>query len=204
MSAYAVEATWRTFPTNSIWNSDVNWTTNAPVNPGDTATFNTSLMTNPTLTNNVTIESITFSSNASAFTIRTGTNTLTLQGTGIVNNSTNVQTIINGPAPTPSPINSTRFGGNATAGTNVSIINEAGADTQFLGMDSTAGRAMIDNRGDESFTSFTTTASGGDATISNNGASSYTVFSAGSHAQNARITNRGDKLVHGFHPGSFG
>ena len=40
--AYAVDATWLNIPTNSIWNANFNWTTNAPVSPGDTATFNTS------------------------------------------------------------------------------------------------------------------------------------------------------------------
>ena len=123
---------------------------------------------------------------------------LRLQGAGIVNNSTNVQTIVNSPrqhqreptatataAPTAvhgSPsLTSTHFLSNATAGVNVAIINEAGTstnqvggDTQFLN-NSTAGSATITNNGATvagapgGFTDFRNTSSAGNATIVNNG-----------------------------------
>ena len=65
----------------------------APVSAGDTATFNTSTQTSLTLSGGVAINSITFNPGANAFTINTDGNALTLQGTGIVNNSGMAQTI---------------------------------------------------------------------------------------------------------------
>ena len=193
--AYAVDATWLDIPVNSNWNTNFNWNTNAPVNPDDTATFTNSTITTPTLSSNVTIESITFASGADAFTILTGTNTLTLQGAGIVNNSTNVQTIINGPIPGPTPSNgsggifSTHFRNGATAA-NVTIINEAGFDTRFFDT-STAGSAMINNSELGSFTEFADTSTAGNATINNSGPDSVALFSNTSSAANATINNSG-------------
>ena len=89
-------ATWLNAPASADWNTGTNWSGGiAPVNPGDTATFNTSTNTSPTLSANVTIDSITFNLGASPFTIQTNGRVLTLVGVGIVNNSGNVQTINN-------------------------------------------------------------------------------------------------------------
>jgi hypothetical protein len=77
----AVDAVWLSEPGSGDWNTGANWSTSpvAPVNPGDTATFNTSTQTSLTLSGNVTVESITFQPGASAFTIDTNFNVLTRQ-----------------------------------------------------------------------------------------------------------------------------
>ena len=95
--ALAVDAVWLPNPGSADWNTGTNWSPpSAPVNPGDTATFNTSMTTSLTLSDIATVESITFNPGASAFTIGTDANTfLTIEGAGIVNNSGQTQTIIN-------------------------------------------------------------------------------------------------------------
>lgn len=84
-----MDGVWLLNPRSGNWNTGTNWSTspNAPVNPGDTATFNTSTLTSLTLSSNATVETITFQPGASAFTISTNGNVLIVQGAGIVNNS---------------------------------------------------------------------------------------------------------------------
>ena len=143
---HAVDAEWLGGSEANNWNSGTNWVDDvAPVASGDTATFNTSTNTTPTLSDNVTIESITFNPGASAFTISTDEQILTLQGAGIVNNSGNVQTINNEEI---EGIGQTIFTNAATAGNSV-IINNLGDETftAFLG-NSNAGSAAINNIGE--------------------------------------------------------
>ena len=88
--ALAVDATWLDAPASADWNLGSNWSGGiAPVNSGDTATFGASTQTSPTLSDNVTIASVTFSRGASAFSIQVGAFpvTLRLQGDGIMNDS---------------------------------------------------------------------------------------------------------------------
>src|ERR1700724_1017156 len=70
-SMLAVDAVWLLNPGSGVWNTGTNWSTSpsAPVNPGDTATFNTSTQTSLTLSSSATVESITFQPGASVFTI---------------------------------------------------------------------------------------------------------------------------------------
>ena len=204
-SALAVDATWLG-NVNSNWNTSVNWSpTNAPVNFPDTATFNTSTNTSPTIsaaTN--TVKSITFSSNASAFTIQVGiaqgTNapvpgSLILQGVGIVNNSTNVQTIN-----TFGANNSTSFTAGATAGN--ATINNSGASFTLFDTGASAGNATINNSGISSFAFFDTGASAGNATINNSGASSFIFFDTGASAGSATIFNSGANSFTSFEGGA--
>ena len=154
---------------SSDWNTGTNWIGgNAPVIPNDTATFNTSTNTSPTLSANVTIDSITFNPGASAFTIQTSGNVLTLQGVGIVNNSGSVQTIINNNFTSDgvSFVGQTVFTNSASAGATVIINSDTGTSTQFFG-NSTAGNATTINSGAGSFTAFTQGASGGNAALIN-------------------------------------
>ena len=100
VAAFGQDATWLG-QINSNWNSGTNWIGGvAPVSPSQSAIFDTSTNTLSTLSADASIQSITFTTNARPFTIQTGTNTLSLQGAGIVNNSTNVQTIVNSPSTT--------------------------------------------------------------------------------------------------------
>ena len=204
-SALAVDATW--LGVSSDWNTAANWSpTNAPVNFPDTATFNTSTNTSPTISANTnTVSSITFSPGANAFTIQVGipaqgTNapvpgSLILQEVGIVNNSTNVQTIEN------RDFSSTLFTQGATVA-NVTITNDDAGGTQFFNT-STAGSATITNDGGAvfgafgGFTEFVDTSTAGSAAITNDGGavfgafSGFTVFVGTSTAGSATITNDG-------------
>ena len=138
----------------------------APVNAGDTATFNTSTHTSPTLSANVTIDSITFNLGASPFTIQTNGRVLTLLGVGIVNNSGNVQTINNNNSTSGGAVGQTIFTNAATADSTVITNSGVGTSTQFVN-NSTAGNATITNSGAGSFTAFTQGASGGNAALIN-------------------------------------
>src|SRR5438552_45133 len=82
--ALAVDSIWNTSPQDSFWNEGINWNTGiTPVNPGDTATFNTSSITSLNLSGNVTIDSMTLNSGADAFTIHTnGPNSFSFVGAG--------------------------------------------------------------------------------------------------------------------------
>ena len=165
-------ATWLNAPASADWNTGSNWLSVppgfAPVNAGDTATFGTSTQTSPTLSANVTIDSITFNLGASPFTIQTNGRVLTLLGVGIVNNSGNVQTINNNNSTSGGAvlIGQTIFTNAATADSTVITNSGVGTSTQFFN-NSTAGNATIINSGAGSFTAFTQGASGGNAALIN-------------------------------------
>jgi outer membrane autotransporter protein len=163
--ALGVDAVWDMNPGSGEWNMGSNWASEiAPVNAGDTATFNTSTMTSLFLTGDVTINSMTFNPGASTFLIDTSGNSFSFVGVGIVNNSGTTQTIINDVGGT------TNFKNTSTAG-NATIQNIAGT-TNFFDH-STAGNATITISGDgtlngSGFTIFQDTSSAGNATIDNN------------------------------------
>jgi hypothetical protein len=206
----AVNAVWLLNPGSGIWNVGTNWSmSSAPVNPGDTATFNTSIQTSLTLSAPATVESITFNPGASAFTINTSGNVLTIQGVGIVNNSGQTQTLINSGAGSFgfTPVGSTEFHNTSSAG-HATITNRGGQAfaggglTEFFNT-SSAGHATITNRGGEALvsggglTQFLNTSSAGHATITNNGGEAHaaggglTQFLNTSGAGHATITNNG-------------
>jgi hypothetical protein len=213
----AVNAVWLLSPGSGIWNVGTNWSmSSAPVNPGDTATFNTSIQTSLTLSAPATVESITFNPGASAFTINTSGNVLTIQGVGIVNNSGQTQTLINSGAGLFgfTPAGSTEFHNTSSAG-HATITNRGGQAfagggvTEFFNT-SSAGHATITNRGGEAlvagggFTQFLNTSSAGHATITNNGGEvgdaggGNTEFFNTSTAGSATITNNGGSTGLGF------
>jgi outer membrane autotransporter protein len=163
--ALALDAVWDMNPGSGEWNMGNNWAGGtAPVNAGDTATFNTSTMTSLFLTGDVTIDSMAFNPGASTFLIDTAGNSFSFVGVGIVNNSGTTQTIINDVGGT------TNFKNTSTAG-NTTIQNIDGT-TNFFNA-STAGNATISISGDgtvngSGFTNFHDTSSAGNATIDNN------------------------------------
>jgi outer membrane autotransporter protein len=183
--ALAVDAVWLSEPGSGDWNTGTNWSTspNAPVNPGDTATFNTSTRTSLTLSGGVTVESITFQPGASAFTVNTTNGIVfTMEGAGIVNNSGKTQAINNSGFPT---LGVTEFLNSSTAG-NATIGNNYYGVTEFSG-NATAGNATIGNGG--GVTEFSGNATAGNATIGNGGNGGSTEFSGNATAGNATITN---------------
>jgi hypothetical protein len=128
----AVDAVWLVNPRTGDWNTGTNWSTSplAPVNPGDTATFNTSTLTSLTLSGAATVESITFNPGASAFTINTNGEDLHISGAGIVNNSGTIQAITNNALPLK--FGTTTFLGTSTAG-NATITNIGGTTSGAFG-----------------------------------------------------------------------
>src|SRR5208282_2088831 len=209
----AVDAVWLLNPDTNNWNSGFNWSTSpsAPVNPGDTATFNTSTVTSLTLSGNVTVESITFRPGASAFTITTNGNVLTIEGAGIVNNSGATQRIndngaIGGEISVTPGL--TEVFNTATAG-NAAIINNGSAFSGGFGgftgffNTSTAGNAAITNNGSAfsggfgGSTGFFNTSTAGNATIITNGGTGgspagRTLFSDSSDGGTARAITNGN------------
>ena len=183
--AFAVDKVWSPSEGNS-WNTSTNWSPVGVPVAADTAIFDGTTQTSPTINAAATINSITFVPGASVFSIQVaplGVG-LTLQGVGIVNNSGQTQTIING------AISFTSFTTGATAGNATTIFNSGGfSSTSFTG--ATAGNATIFNSGAISFTSFTTGATAGNATINNSGEDSFTSFNPGATAGNATIINSG-------------
>jgi autotransporter-associated beta strand protein len=204
--APAVDGIWLPDPGSGDWNTGTNWSTSplAPVNPSDTATFNTSATTSLTLSANVAVESITFNPRASSFTIDTNGHELDLGGAGIVDNSGTTQTILNSqigggtinfnnsatagdatiynyPSPAIRP-NTINFNSTSTAGS--ATIYSAGAIN--FNSTSTAGSATITNT-DGGATNFTNTSTAGSATIINNFGT--TNFTNTSTAGSATIIN---------------
>src|SRR5947208_13454237 len=73
-NSYAGSATWKLNPTDTDWNSAANWTpATIPDGQGDVATFSVSNTTNVSLERSLlAVNSIVFSSGASAFTLTVG------------------------------------------------------------------------------------------------------------------------------------
>src|SRR5206468_728559 len=200
--ALAVDSIWNGLVSGTgDWNTNNNWTpATAPVKAGDTATFNFSslpLQTLLSLSSGVTINSMTFNSGASAFTINTNGNSLSFVGVGIVNRSVNTQTISNDFGGT------TSFLKNSTAA-NATIINSnsgtGGAGMTNFSNGSTAGNATITNGGPfggGGSTTFNNSSNAGNATITNNGGivsldpGGSTTFKDTSKAGNATLIANG-------------
>src|SRR5262249_45709223 len=93
--ALAGSATWNLSPGTEDWNTAANWTpATVPNGASDIATFGKSNKLSVSLSANTEIDSITFDSGAGAYSLGTGdASTLTLSGSGIVNNSGLKQTI---------------------------------------------------------------------------------------------------------------
>ena len=94
-AVYAGSATWSTNPGTGDWNTAANWSPRTvPNGPADTATFPNSNTANPVIHSSVELDALVFAdSTLTAYTIVAGeasgqdVASLTLSGTGIVNNS---------------------------------------------------------------------------------------------------------------------
>src|SRR6266481_1553230 len=95
--AHAGSATWSSNPTSGDWNTAANWRPQTVPNAAtDIATFGASNVTDVTNTDViVNLGSLVFSSGAPSYTISALDN-IDLDGTGIVNNSGNVQSFVAG------------------------------------------------------------------------------------------------------------
>jgi autotransporter-associated beta strand protein len=181
--ARAAPFTWTVGP---VWNNAASWTPAMVPGVLDTAIFtnngaNLSVIIAP-LPTNTFIDTVQFTAGAPPFTffIQGGVNFI-INGTGIVNNSSNSQFFTN--------FNFLTFGNAATAGngTPITITNDVNGFLTFLNT-STAGNAIITNNGTlmGAGMGFFGSSTAGNATITNNG---NLGFNDTSTAGNATITN---------------
>ncbi|OSJ21458.1 autotransporter [Bradyrhizobium japonicum] len=174
VAAHAVDGTWAG-PTTE-WTDGTNWTSSPDV-PDGTATF-TNTGPNTVVSNGVVnIGSVVFTAapDAQAYTVTTN-DIFVVNGAGISNNSTNVQTF---------NVSSSMVFTNsssASGGSNVVTYNVSGGAMIFNDT-STAASASITNNGDVEFNG---SSNAGTATITNNIVMN---FNDASSANNANITN---------------
>lgn len=194
-SSFAGSATWLASPANTDWNSATNWTAGGPPNGStNTATFATSNIKRPVVSQTTEVNGIVFNPGASAFTISSPFFAFTISGVGITNNSGITQNFVSGPTVINFLKNATAgslthftntgditFGDSATAG-NASFTNNAGLK---FGATSTAGNANVTNN---ALVQFQSNATAGNATFNNNGG--IVLFSDGTPtAGNATFIN---------------
>ena len=146
-TAKADSATWNLNPISSDWKTAANWMPpTVPNGPGDIATFDVSSVTDVSTREFVLVESIKFSSSASAFTISIGTGgNLSIIGSGIENNSGIMQNFEIGGHVGDASI---QFSNSATAGT-LTTFTVIGAGRIFAVVyflqTSSAGNASFSN-----------------------------------------------------------
>ncbi|MET4746662.1 autotransporter domain-containing protein [Bradyrhizobium sp. RT11b] len=174
VAAHAVDGTWAGATTE--WTDGTNWSSNPDV-PDGTATFTNTGANTVDSNGVVNIGAVVFTAapNAQAYTVNTN-DIFVVNGTGISNNSTNVQTF---------NVSSSMVFTNsssASGGSNVVTYNVS-AGTMIFNDTSTAGSANITNNGDVEFNG---NSNAGTATITNNIVMN---FNDASSANNANITN---------------
>jgi hypothetical protein len=144
---FAGSATWNLNPTSGDWNTADNWTpATVPNGPSDVATFVTSSVNQVSFSASSTeaAEVVFDSTGTSSFNLTIGAgNTLTISGTGVVNNSGVTQNFSIGLNGSSSLL---KFQNTATAGTSDVTYTASSADTfvyneVFFYGNSTAGSA---------------------------------------------------------------
>jgi autotransporter-associated beta strand protein len=109
-----IDATWSANPVSGDWNDPLNWTPHTvPNGQFAKATFNTSIITDISLSDTTAVKEIVFNSGASAFTFTIpAQKTLAFNGSGVTNSSAQEQNFVitNGGV--------IKFQGTATAGSN--------------------------------------------------------------------------------------
>ena len=184
-------------PLDNSYNSDPNWVLpNTPDSPGETALFGAAPFTNPVITTSIFPDGFLFVSGAPSYVISLPLplTDIFFFGAGIVNNSGNLQTILN--SGSGNLINFLNF---STAGSNVFIDNSGGgatigtASTIAFFNNSSAAESLIDNSGPNSNTIFASgageVATAGSATIINSGPGSATIFFNTANGGLARLIN---------------
>jgi autotransporter-associated beta strand protein len=201
-------ATWLASPKSNDWNSSFNWTpSNVPDVDGEFAAFGSSSETDPVVTQDITISGITFLGGAPAYNIL-NTAAMQVRGPGIVNNSSNVQTITNG-----SSIETRVFVAGSANGKSIGapglleFFNSASAGNAVLNNaapvsiinffnNSTAANSTINNSDPTAVVNFFDNATAGNSTINNSGSdsipSSIVGFFGSATAGNSIINNSGD------------
>jgi autotransporter-associated beta strand protein len=177
-TTFAGSALWDSAPVSGNWNSAANWSPmTVPNGPADTATFDSSVVTDVSISQDTEVNGIVFDPGARLTPfIVTANATLTFSGLGVINNSGVTQNFV-GSAHSPFS-GLIEFRNQATAGsntvfTNIGLTDDAGLI--FFHDSSSAANATINN------------------TATNGSARSGTIFYDSSTAANATITNYGSK-----------
>ncbi|MDP3160262.1 MAG: autotransporter domain-containing protein [Reyranella sp.] len=193
VAVHAQNATWLLTPGSNAFGTATNWSPN--VVPLGTASFGVSNTTTINLSGGQDVGSFVFNAGASAYTFSNAN--FSLSGAGIVNNSSQTQTInidatgvlaLNNSATLGSvtivSANSIVFNDSTSAGR--AIITNNGGNIQFED-NTTAANATITNNAGGTLC-FCNNATAGNATIVNTGAGATLNFFADSTAGTARIT----------------
>jgi autotransporter-associated beta strand protein len=180
-TAHATDGTWQG-PGND-WTTGTNWSS-SPAVPDNTATFTINgaptSVTFATATN-TTINTILFTAGAPAYSFTLPlSGTLSITGTGIINQSSNAPTFL-----VPS-VSNLKFMNSSTAGNAIITNSGTNAATTFLSS-STAENATTTNSA-RGFTNFNDNSTAGNATITSN-INGFVAFLDSSTAGNATITN---------------
>ena len=217
----ASSATWLLSPQDSAWENANNWTLGGPPNgPSDVATFGQSSQTSVGISTSEEVNSIEFTSAAASFTLSIPPygvigGALTISGTGVINNSSVLQSleagdsgqivfnnastaasgqmqIVNHPGPNYVPAGVTIFNDTSSAA-GASIVNASGGFDHYAGQTifngaSSAGHASITNHG----------------TPETHGSGATTTFNGTSTAANAFIENWGGSSSEGTGAGGTG
>jgi outer membrane autotransporter protein len=184
LDAHAQDATWLFNPGSSDFDTASNWSPSTV--PTGTAFFgasNTTTITFSSGSSNTFVGALQFNAGAPAYSFDISSTQVVIDGTGIINNSSNRPTLAN-----TGVNNGTFFLTTSTAGNSL-IVNQSVGFTEFTDS-STAGTATItNNTGGTTF--FLNTSSAGAATITTN-SGSFTIFNDSSSAGTATIiTNSG-------------
>jgi autotransporter-associated beta strand protein len=175
VAAHAVDGTW-TGASSTEWTDGTNWTSN-PTVPDGTATFTNTGPNTVDSNGLVNVGAVVFTAapNAQAYTVNTN-DIFVVNGAGISNNSTNVQTFNVGASMVFTHASS------ASGGSNFVTYSVSGGAMAFTST-STAGTAHITNNGDVEFND---SANAGTATIVNNVVMN---FNDSASANGSNITN---------------
>jgi autotransporter-associated beta strand protein len=208
--ASAGSATWNLNPTSNDWNTAANWTpATVPNGPGDTATFDVSNTTGVSLSANIEVNGLIYSSGASAFSLTIANqSTFTLSGVGSQNNSTALQNI-------DVPDGTVNFTNNAAAGnaayTIHAISRMSGGGTMQFFNDSSADHGSFTTEGQllVGFPSaaiyFNDQSTAGEGSFLNGGSNAHEEFGSGgmtefldhATAGNARFDNNAGNVFNG-------
>ncbi len=198
-ATFAQDATWLSNPGSNDFNTGANWSS-ATV-PTGIATFSATTTSGVSLNGTNSLGGITFGASAPAYTLTLGgAAAVTLTGAGIVNNSSNTQTIAVGgtlnldnsaSAGTSSVVYNVtatlNFNNSSSAGST--HINVSGASGNLAFDDtSTAGSATV-TVSSGAFMCFCNDATAGTANITLTGSGSLLQFENNTAAGNATITN---------------
>lgn len=194
-SAFAGSGIWVSSPISGDWNSAFNWLPiTVPNGPADTATFESSLVPDVSISTNTEVNGIVFNplAHLTPFTITAApTRTLTVGGLGITNKSGVTQNFVT-TVDVSGNFGTLVFRNNATAGSMTRVINTGATPQNFNG---------------GGLTQFESTSTAGSATINNNAgrgndaAGGRTNFNDASTAGSAKINNKGG--VASFAGGGF-